>query len=100
MDYVHNHFRVWFLWGFINMLGIILQNILSFVRQLKAIALLFWFSVFAQWITGMVWRYRTSGAFASGDELPAGMTEDAWIEKITKKAHGFSTSPAIPFMFT
>ena len=37
----------------------------------------------AWWITGIIWRFRADGAFASGDIAPEGTSLDDWDATIT-----------------
>ena len=83
---IHGKFVLWFLWGFIfalstfaatpimmiascihEMLGKVLGGILTCGLGCGGLA---W------WIAGIVWRFNTAGAYASGDLLPA----DAFAE--------------------
>ena len=88
IDNVSQNFHVWFLWGFINAVGpmglMLLAAITSF---LPPVAMFFaglagcsGCSGLAWYIAGMVWRFRASGKYASGDIVPESFTEETWLE--------------------
>ena len=76
---VHAQFVAWFTWGFILALapcaiGIILVLISFISESLTALCgTLLNCSIgcagLAWWITGIIWRFKASGSFASGDDL-------------------------------
>ena len=37
----------------------------------------------AWWITGIVWRFRSEGAYAAGDLVPEGKSVDDWDTEIS-----------------
>ena len=76
---VHAQFVAWFTWGFIMMLcpcaiGLILV-LTSFFSDTCTSLLGTFFNCaagctgIAWWVCGIVWRFKASGSFASGDEL-------------------------------
>ena len=95
LDDVHAHFVTWFLWGFIQSLLPCAIGICTGLLSLAAPAAALQIggcafsgsscAGLAWYITGLVFRCRQSGNFASGDIMPAGstMTEDEWITAIT-----------------
>lgn len=100
LDNVHGNFHIWFLWGFINLastLGLgLCMGLSAIIPPIAACAMCLLsctqLSGSAWWIAGMVWRLRTSGSFASGDVVPAGMDEAAWEAKITEEGSLFQYS--------
>ena len=81
---IHATFVKWFLWGFIQMLLPIAGGLLFFVPSLAAcVQGSTQCAGFIWWIMGMVWRFSAAGKFASGDVIPEGTTEEAWIEGIS-----------------
>ena len=81
MDFVHDHFHVWFTWGFVSFIPFLLCLPVPLVGTLLSACSAC--SLEAWWIAGMVWRLRNSGKYASGDVVPAFSTEDEWITAIT-----------------
>ena len=82
LDDVHDHFVTWFMWGFINACGQLGALMLICIPCCPPVLGCFQCSSLAWWVAGMVWRLRQSGAFASGDIMPANVTEEKWIENI------------------
>jgi len=89
---VHGNFHLWFTWGFFS----IVASCLSFFAYLLVLliqpALIFacqcticYISCnsFAWYITGLVFRLRQAGAYASGDYVPLGFNEQTHIKNIT-----------------
>ena len=76
---IHRRFASWFLWGFIHALApwllflcvkvcTALSPKLGECSQILAICS-YGCSTVAWWVTGIVWRFRPDGAFASGDKF-------------------------------
>ena len=82
LDDVHDHFVTWFMWGFINACGTLGAMMLICIPCCPPVLGCFQCSSLAWFIAGMVWRLRRSGAFASGDIMPANTTEEDWIAQI------------------
>ncbi len=90
---IHARFITWFLWGFITALmpialvllflaaTVINPNLGTCVSAMNACA--FGCSSLAWWITGIVWRFRSDGAFASGDIVPKGKTLEEWTDIVS-----------------
>ena len=91
LEDVHSNFVIWFQWGFANALTFAgYSSCIPFMAMFPPLALLMQCcscyggcSLLAWYITGLVWRCRTSGAFASGDLIVGDLDEDAWISQIT-----------------
>ena len=96
---IHKRFYIWFLWGFIVMLTVVIFYIVIglclltekgmeiiitsvFENLVLIITLLSIFSLqgFVWWILGIVWRFNPVGRFSCGDIIPQGTTESAWSE--------------------
>ena len=90
---IHGRFVAWFLWGSLVMLPApIIAGLVAFLAMLVSPALgtfcstLFGCAVscggLAWWITGIVWRFRSDGAYASGDYVPEGTSVEAWEQTV------------------
>ena len=76
---VHAEFVLWFTWGFILVLSPCAIGLILFLTgfisdsMTALLGTLLNCSVgcasVAWWISGIVWRFKASGSFASGDEL-------------------------------
>ena len=45
-----------------------------------------WGCNFTAWyIAGVVWRFRMSGAYSSGDIKPIDISEERWVQKLTEE---------------
>lgn len=96
---IHNRFVIWFLWGFIQILAPIGAALLAGICMLISPALANFIGGLvgcaagcgglAWWITGIVWRFRADGAYACGDFIPEGKTEEEWLETITAEGSLF-----------
>ena len=91
---IHARYVTWFFWGFIQTLVIPCGGgILTGLAMLINPSLGAGFSglagcanacgTLAWWITGIVWRFRSDGAFAAGDDVPEGKTIEEWETEIT-----------------
>ena len=91
---IHARFVTWFLWGFIQTLvlplsatilvglGMLIHPSLgSFCSGLLGCGMSC--GGLAWWITGIVWRFRSDGAYATGDVVPEGKDLDAWEAEIS-----------------
>ena len=96
---IHNRFVIWFLWGFCQILAPLAAGILGGLAMLISPALANFIGGLsgcavgcgglAWWITGIVWRFRSDGAYACGDFIPEGKTEEEWLETITAEGSLF-----------
>ena len=82
LDAVHDHFLIWFTWGFINSCGTKAAMLLICIPCCLPVLGCFLCSSLAWWIAGMVWRFRESSVFASGGNIPENVTKEQWIEEI------------------
>ena len=91
---IHGRFVSWFLWGF-------LQNLVLPVSAVLLIGLGMLINEglgkccgglaslgmccggTAWWITGIVWRFRSEGAYAAGDFVPEGKSVEDWDTEIS-----------------
>ncbi len=86
LDDVHGNFVMWFLWGFCQQMlmcvGPLLGGLCMLISPQAASAMMGLISCgsgcggLAWYITGLVFRCRQSGNFASGDILPEGTTDE------------------------
>ena len=95
IDHVHQHFVTWFIWGFSNYVLTLCATCIggcmlacgSDMEQMAPGVLgvgvgCAQISAFAWYIAGLVWRFRQSGSYASGDDMPSGYDDETWNEKI------------------
>ena len=91
---IHARFVFWFLWGFSQALLIPLSSMLLTVIGALIHPTLGTLCAgltgctmscggLAWWITGIVWRFRSDGAYAVGDIVPEGKTVEDWEAEIT-----------------
>jgi len=105
---MHHRFYVWFLWGFIQMLApcaaMCLVPLAGMISDMLGSCMGCILGAgaccgsLAWWITGIVWRFRSDGAFVSGDEAPKGITMDDWNAQI-EKDHGLYQYSSGKFMY-
>ena len=90
---IHARFVVWFLWGFLQTVAVPIGSAivigLAFLINEGLGKCCGGLSVLgmccgsaAWWITGIVWRFRSEGAFAAGDMVPEGKTIEDWETEI------------------
>ena len=91
---IHQRFHIWFLWGFITFLAVIVFSIIQIVLSLLEIfdsAVLIAYGILgcltgcttlAWWIVGIVWRFNDVGIYSCGDIIPKETTESVWHETI------------------
>ena len=91
---IHARFIIWFTWGFMQ----------SLVAPLASVIIIGLGSIIhpslgaccsgllgcgmscgglAWWITGIVWRFRSDGSYATGDIVPEGKSIDEWETEIS-----------------
>ncbi len=90
LDDVHSNFVMWFLWGFIQQMvtcvGPLLGALCMLIHPSLGSAVMGLMSCgagcggLAWYITGLVFRCRQSGNFASGDIMPDNVTEEQWMD--------------------
>ena len=91
---IHGRFVTWFFWGFLQALVIpvgssILVGLGMLIHEsigkgcmgLQGLGMCCGGA--AWWITGIVWRFRSDGAYAAGDIVPEGKSVEDWEEEIT-----------------
>ena len=97
---IHARFVLWFVWGFFQSLVIPLGGSLL---VLLAMAIHPTFGTLcmglngcgltcgglAWWVTGIVWRFRSDGAFAAGDIVPEGTTIEEWDQEVAAEGSFF-----------
>ena len=74
---IHERFVCWFMWGFCMILAPLVSVILIALSSLisetlsifcsGALTCAIACSSLAWWISGMIWRFRSDGSYASGD---------------------------------
>lgn len=99
---IHNRFVNWFMWGFITMIAPIgsalLYAMLIFISPALAqfcggtLSCAIGCSSIAWWIVGIVWRFRSDGAYAAGDIVPENTEIDAWNLELAKDDSLFQSS--------
>ncbi len=97
LDDVHGNFVIWFLWGFIQQMvtcgGPLLGGLCMMISPQVASAVMGLLGCasgcggLAWYITGLVFRCRQSGNFASGDIIPDGVTEEKWMEAMNAEGN-------------
>ena len=89
MENVHGLFKLWFMVGWILMLVVAITSSINCILKgqytcpkskcmARTAIIIFSLLTLAWWITGMVWRFRDSGRFASGNIIPSGITSSDW----------------------
>ena len=89
---IHQRFVTWFLWGFIQTLAPIgiglIGAIGAAINPVCGTALggiggcAMGCGGLAWWITGIVWRFRSDGAFAVGDIPQGDVKPDEWMKTV------------------
>ena len=85
---VANQFKMWNLWGLINIFLLIVVSVVkdfAFTSKKEPCMLTLAYvvlalGIFVWWIMGLTWRFGDSGRAACGDLAPEGLniTEEAW----------------------
>ena len=96
---IHQRFVTWFLWGFIQMLLPLAVGLLgaiatainpSFGQATSGLlGCVSGCGALAWWITGIVWRFRSDGAFAVGDIPQGDIKQEEWVQTVTAEGSLF-----------
>ena len=89
---MHGRLVTWFLWGFCQMLAPIATSLLAMIGMAISPTLgsilgglggcVVGCGGLAWWIAGIVWRFRSDGAFAVGDIIKDGVTAEEWEKEL------------------